>query len=352
MKSKLLIAAFIVTLICSAFSTALTMAKCPTCKGTGEVACPDCDGTGEITIEEGEPCTYCLGSGTLEPTLSLRSTGHWLEDGKMMFSVSYRNDEDVTVHGKVTAEVEAQSKTYKGSSSDTTFPPNEEVQVNFAIEGISSTDYSYLQGRQFLSPTITLEANAITCPHCDGTGLAPSTMDCPTCKGTGFIECPTCDGTGVEAGEQNADFDIGGAVYGATAVVVIAGVAVAAFVVMKKRSVKESDLRKLPATEFQNWVLKKMGGKPSSQGDARMGIDGYTIDGQPIAIKQTDNIDRTVVENFAAAMGRRNAKNGTIVAFSFGTDAVRGRVRAKMSYGLDIQMVTARDLTENRNTML
>ena len=51
-------------------------------------------------------------------------------------------------------------------------------------------------------------------------------------------------------------------------------------------------------------------------------------------------------------MARRNAKSGTVVAFSFGTDAIRGRVRAKMSYGFEIQMVTVRELIDNRNRSL
>ena len=80
-----------------------------------------------------------------------------------------------------------------------------------------------------------------------------------------------------------------------------------------------------------------------------MGIDGYTLEGQPVSIKQADNVDRNVIENFAAAMGRRQAKDGMIVAFSFGTDAIRGRVRAKMNYGFEIQMVTVRELIDSRN---
>ena len=139
---------------------------------------------------------------------------------------------------------------------------------------------------------------------------------------------------------------------GAAAVAIVAGVAVTAFVVVKKRGVKESDLRKMSPSEFQDWVLRKMSGRAASQSDVRTGIDGYTLDGQPVSIKQADDVDRTVIENFAAAMGRRKAKNGTIVAFSFGTDAVRGRIRAKMNYGFEIQMLTVRELINSRNRPL
>ena len=90
MKSKLLIVAFIAVLLCSAFSIASTMAQCPTCDGTGEIECSYCDGAGEITVEEGQPCEHCSGTGTLEPILIQRSRSHWLSDGKMYFSVSYK----------------------------------------------------------------------------------------------------------------------------------------------------------------------------------------------------------------------------------------------------------------------
>jgi len=133
---------------------------------------------------------------------------------------------------------------------------------------------------------------------------------------------------------------------------VVAGVAIAAFVVVKKRKVSEKDLRSLAPTEFQNWVLKKLASKSSSPRDSRVGIDGYTIEGQPVAIKQSDGIGRNVIENFAAAMGRSKAKNGIIVAFSFGDDAFRGKVRAKLNYGLEIEMVTVKDLIEGRKRIL
>jgi hypothetical protein len=353
MKNKLLITVFSVILLCVALNLAITMAqdKCPTCDGTGKVLCSYCDGTGEITAEQGGTCQYCSGTGTLEPSVMLNSRSTWLSDGKVNVQVKYTNEEDASTSGKVTAEVEAQGNKYTGTSSETTFPPHEETEVTFTIEGISYADYKYLQDQQFFSTSITLQVRNIVCPHCDGTGLVALSIECPQCGGTGFIECPTCGGSGLAAGAGKENLDIGGAMYGVAAVA-IAGVAIGAFVVVKKRGVKEADLRKLTSSEFQNWVLKKMSGKSSSQSDAHMGIDGYTIDGTPILIRQTDDIDRNEIEKFAAAMGRHNAKNGTIVAFNFGTDAVRGRVRAKLNYGREIQMITVRELIEGRNRPL
>jgi len=349
MKNKPLIVAFIVILLCSALSVALTMAQCPRCDGTGEIVCPYCDGAGEITVEEGAPCEHCSGSGTLEPNIILKSRGTWLGEGKIYVQVTYENREPISTYGRVTAEIEVQTNKYTATSPRTLLPANEATQIYFTINGISAADYSTLQDQQRFSTSVTIETEDVTCPYCDGTGLASATIDCTSCGGTRSVECPECGGSGVEGGEQNTEFDIGGITYGMAVVAVVAGVAIAAFVVVKKRGVKEEDLRKMPFSEFQDWVLERMAGKSSSQSDARMGIDGYTLDGQPVSIKQSDDVSRTIIENFAAAMGRRRAKNGTVIAFSFGTDAVRGRVRAKMSYGFEIQMVTVRELIESRN---
>jgi hypothetical protein len=352
MKNKTLIVAFIVVFLCSALSVALAAEQCPRCGGTGKIVCPNCDGTGVVTVEEGAPCEHCYGSGTLEPNVILKSRSAWLEDGKVFMQASYENEETLSTYGTVTGEVTVQSKKYTGTSSRTLLPPNEVTQISLTISGISAADYSTLQAQQGFSTSVTIETDEVPCPYCDGTGLSPTTIDCPYCGGTGYIECPECGGSGVKGGEQNTELDIGGVTLGVAAVAVVAGVAVTAFVVVKKRGVKESDLKKMPLSEFQDWVLKKMSGRAASQSDARMGIDGYTLDGQPVSIKQADDVGRTVIENFAAAIGRRRAKNGTIVAFSFGTDAVRGRVRAKMSYGFEIQMLTVRELIDSRNRPL
>lgn len=341
------------------------MAQCPTCGGTGKVICPYCEGSGEITIEEGGICEYCSGSGVLKPTITAKSSSAEASDGKVFVQARFENEEDVVAFGKVTAEVEAESATYTATSSRTSFPPHEEIEVNVIIEGISDADYNKLIEkipitedaiieRLRVSPRVSLsEVEDIVCPHCDGTGLGAVTTECPYCGGTGFVDCPTCGGSGVVGGGQNGNLniplDIGGTVLG---VAVIAGVAIAAFVVVKKRKVSEKDLRKLPPHEFQNWILKRLAGKPSSPRDSRMGIDGYTIEGQPISIKQSDGIGRNVIENFAAAMGRSKAKNGIIVAFSFGGDAIRGKVIAKLNYGLEIQMVTVKELIERRSRPL
>jgi hypothetical protein len=138
---------------------------------------------------------------------------------------------------------------------------------------------------------------------------------------------------------------IGEVVLGA---VVIVGVGVSAFVVVKKRRVNERSLRGLSSSEFQNWVLKRLNGKPSSSRDSDMGIDGFTTGGQPVSIKQSDDVGMRVIDSFASALARNKVREGVIVAFSFGSDAIRGKVRAKTNYGLEIQMLTVNELIYNK----
>lgn len=360
MKSKLLIVTFIAVLVCSAFSVALTMALCPTCNGKGEIPCPVCGGTGKVPLDEGGACEHCSGYGTLTPTITVGSISAQPANGEIPVRVRLENEETALAFGKVTVEVRADSVEYSATSSRTSFPPQEAIDVTVTITGISGADYDKLVETVIISggdppstaeklsatPQVSLtEVEDIVCPYCDGTGLGSLEIDCSRCGGTGWIDCPTCSST--TAG-QDEELDISGTTYGVAAVAVVAGVAIAAFVVLKKRTVKEEDLKKLPPTEFQNWVLKRMNGKPASTSDTRTGIDGYTLDGQPVSIKQADNVGRNVIENFAAAMGRHKSKSGTIVAFSFDNDAVRGRVRAKLNYGIDMQMVTVRELIEGR----
>jgi hypothetical protein len=139
-----------------------------------------------------------------------------------------------------------------------------------------------------------------------------------------------------------------GAVIG---VAVVAGVGISSFVVVKKRRVSEKSLRRLSSREFQDWVLKRLDGKSASSKDSALGIDGFTMGGQPVMIKQSDGIGMSVIESFASALARNKAPNGVIVAFSFGSDAIRGKVRAKMNYRLEIQMLTVDELIYSKRAL-
>ncbi len=337
-KSKLLTVAFIAILLYSALSVALVMSQAP-----GWEICDYCDGTGEITTEE--ICPTCLGTGEMTPTITFKSKTAWKSDGAVVVRAMVENEGDSFTFGWFIAEVDIGGTTYKGTKDMVMLRPHEEIAVDVEISGFPSDVYipnTVSQFRIWLS-----KVNDITCSDCDGTEWVSVTSKCPYCGGTGFVAVE--EGGGEQGGGLNIPLDIGGAALG---VAVVAGVAITTVVVVKKRKVSEKGLRKLPLQEFQNWVLKKLEGKPPSLRDSRLGIDGYTMEGRPISIKQSDGVGRDVIEKFASAMGQSRAKNGIIVAYSFGNDAYTGTVKAKLNYGLEIQMVTVKDLIESRKRPL
>lgn len=112
----------------------------------------------------------------------------------------------------------------------------------------------------------------------------------------------------------------------------------------------EDDLRKLPPFEFQNWVINRLFGRISASKSSDMGIDGYTFEGDPIQVKQSDDIGRNVVDNFETALRRVNKTVGVIVAFSFGKGAYEEIARAKLHDHLEINALTVKELIENRNS--
>jgi len=110
----------------------------------------------------------------------------------------------------------------------------------------------------------------------------------------------------------------------------------------------EDDLRQLEPFEFQNWVIKRLFGRVSNKKSSDMGIDGYTYEGYPVQVKQSDNIGRNVVDNFETALRRANKNKGFIVAFSFGKGTYEEIARAKLHEGLEIEAMAIQDLLRNR----
>jgi hypothetical protein len=75
-----------------------------------------------------------------------------------------------------------------------------------------------------------------------------------------------------------------------------------------------------------------------------MGIDGYTFEGNPIQVKQSDDVGRNVIDNFQTALRRANSKEGVIVAFGFGRGAYEEIARCKLRDDLKITPITIKDL--------
>jgi tRNA G10 N-methylase Trm11 len=111
----------------------------------------------------------------------------------------------------------------------------------------------------------------------------------------------------------------------------------------------EEDLRKLPPFEFQNWVVQRLFGRVSARKSSDMGIDGFTFEGHPIQVKQSDDIGRNVIDNFETAIRRRKQAKGMIVAFSFGKGAFEEIARAQLHDNIEIQALTVKELLKNQN---
>ncbi len=75
-----------------------------------------------------------------------------------------------------------------------------------------------------------------------------------------------------------------------------------------------------------------------------MGIDGYTFEGDPIQVKQMDDVGRNHIDNFETAMRRISAKRGVFVAFSFGRGANEEIARASLHDRLTIKPITTVEL--------
>jgi hypothetical protein len=347
MKGKLLTILCIGLLVFSCLNVALAATvKCPDCDGTGEIECPSCNGTGE-TSEGTTECTHCEGTGILTPRVTQQGMVGEQHDGATYIHASYKNYENFDVDGTVTADLKGHT-----NSTTFTFPASQTTEVVVVIDYLGSYQ-TVFQFYQDLHVSIG-GINEITCPYCDGEGVvAAETGVCPECGGAGTIECPTCGGTGyVDEAliAQSAGIPLA-TVEAVVVVLVVAGVGIGAFMMLRKRRVSEKSLRRRSAKEFNDWVLSRLEGKPAASRDTAMGIDGYTFGGYPVLIKQSDNIGMPIVDTFAASLARNRARNGVIVAFSFGSDAVRGKVRAKLNYKLDIEMLTVQDLIYNKRRL-
>ena len=128
----------------------------------------------------------------------------------------------------------------------------------------------------------------------------------------------------------------------AVAAIVIVG-AVSAFFVTRKK-VTEKSLKKSSPRDFQDWVIKRFNGKP---GDPTSGVDGYTAGGQPLLIKQSDNVSLAEVEDFVSTLMKTGAQKGAIVAFNYDKDADDGKMKA-LDQGIELEMLTIYQLVNKR----
>ena len=80
-----------------------------------------------------------------------------------------------------------------------------------------------------------------------------------------------------------------------------------------------------------------------------MGIDGYSyFRHEPIQVKRSDSVGRSVIDNFETAVARVGKDQGFIVAFSLTRGAYEEAARAKAKAGINISLVTVEELLSRK----
>jgi site-specific DNA-methyltransferase (adenine-specific) len=109
-----------------------------------------------------------------------------------------------------------------------------------------------------------------------------------------------------------------------------------------------ADLKALKPFEFKNWVLTTIFGDHAPKHDAEKGVDGYWFfTRDPIRIRQSEQVPRSVVDNFETAVRRLGRDTGYIIGLQFSRAAREEALRANGD-GLEIRLITARELLLQR----
>jgi hypothetical protein len=239
---------------------------------------------------------------------------------------TFKNNEYEDIYGIATATVTTNDTfTEKLSSSRTTIPAQGTTTITIT--------FNDLPFKPYYSCLMSFAPEYITGPTESGTQTANPNGNAP---GSG----------GSTGGANNSSIIIA-----IVSIAVIAVVSVTGFMMFKKMRFSEQKVRRFTSSEYQNWILKRLGGHASSALDSRKGIDGFTGSNEPIMIKQSDNISKLQVQNFMNAIIQTRARNGIIVAFGFDTEAQAAASRAKMNR-IEIKLITVKELIERKETVL
>jgi len=107
----------------------------------------------------------------------------------------------------------------------------------------------------------------------------------------------------------------------------------------------EVDLKRLKHFEFQNWVLQQIVATPSARKTHDMGIDGLSfMYHEPVQVKQSEKVDRPVVDKFFTAIKRTDKDTGYVIAFSFTRGARNEVARLQREEGIKIVLITVAEL--------
>lgn len=111
---------------------------------------------------------------------------------------------------------------------------------------------------------------------------------------------------------------------------------------------KHADYCSSDSDNSHSFCIKKVGD---------MGLDGYyprsiLTQEAGIQVKQSDRVGRNVIDNFETALKRADYKKGYIVAFSFTKGSYEEVARIKSKEGLDIKLITVKDLLEKKKPII
>jgi DNA modification methylase len=67
-------------------------------------------------------------------------------------------------------------------------------------------------------------------------------------------------------------------------------------------------LRNKDAFEFESWIIGQFGGTSNVRQRSDLGLDGKAEDGAPIQVKRSENVARSVIDNFLSAVRRADKK--------------------------------------------
>jgi DNA modification methylase len=105
-----------------------------------------------------------------------------------------------------------------------------------------------------------------------------------------------------------------------------------------------ADLKRMKPFDFQNWVFNRIYGRANPKKVADEGVDGWTFNGDPVQVKQSEDVGDPIVRLLFGDMQRLNKKFGAVVAFSFSTTANERVNELKRQHGVTIKLVKVDDI--------
>ena len=278
-----------------------------------------------ITGQRTSTFQQVLASAQVEPSVSLLS----VQTGGTNVTIvtgTFRNNQYEDVYGIATATVTVNDTfSEKLSSSRTLIPAQGTATITITFDDIAFKPY--------YSCIMSITAEYASSPTESGTQTANPNPTAPASAGS-------------KGGANYSSIIIA-----LISVALIAVVSFTGFMMFKKTRFSEQKVRRFTSSEYQNWIMKRLGGHASSALDYRKGIDGFTGDNVPMMIKQSDNIGKLQVQNFMNAIIQSRARNGIIVAFGFDAEAQVAASRARMNR-IEIKLVTVKELIERKETIL